>query len=234
MTRDEKHHRAVRSFVRRAGRMTASQERALEALWPKFGIEYSPEEIDLETVFGRRADTVLEIGFGNGDSLVAAAAARPELNFLGIEVHEPGVGHCLIGIRESAIGNLRIIAHDAVEVLQNQLTAGCLARINLLFPDPWPKKRHHKRRIIQAPFLALTARALSEGGSLYIATDWKNYAEHIDETLGDCACFKLHERREHGGDHPLDRVSTKFEKRGLGKGHRIWDWQYLRTGVPAD
>ena len=234
MTADEKHHRTIRSFVRRAGRMTASQERALEMLWPEYGIEYTAEELDFEKVFGRRADTVLEIGFGNGDSLVAAAAAHPERDFIGIEVHEPGIGHCLIGIREAAIDNLRVIAHDAVEVLQNQIAAGSLARINLLFPDPWPKKRHHKRRIVQAAFLELAGRALRGGGSLYVATDWQNYAEHIDELLADTPLFELDERREHCGDRPLDRATTKFEKRGLGKGHAIWDWHFLRTGENAN
>ena len=231
MTTDEKHHRTIRSFVRRTGRMTASQERALETLWPKYGIDYSVEEIDFESVFGRRADTVLEIGFGNGDSLVAAAAAHPEQDFVGIEVHEPGIGHCLIGIRDSALENLRIIAHDAMEVLRHQIPAASLSRINLLFPDPWPKKRHHKRRIVQAPFLELAARGLQIGGSLYIATDWENYAEHIDEVLAHCPLFELAERREHGGDHPLDRATTKFEKRGLGKGHGIWDWHFRRAGA---
>jgi len=136
MSKGEKHHRTIRSFVRRAGRMTASQERALETLWPKFGIEYSPQEIDFENLFGRRADTVLEVGFGNGDSLVAAAVSHSEQYFISIDVHEPGIGHCLIGMRESGIGNVRIIAHDAMEVLRNQVAAGSLARINLLFPDP--------------------------------------------------------------------------------------------------
>lgn len=233
MTANEKRHRTIRSFVRRTGRVTASQARALETLWPLFGIEYSAEEIEFSTVFGRDADIVLEIGFGNGDSLVAAAAAHPEQDFVGIEVHEPGIGHCLIGIREAGIQNLRIIAHDAVEVLQHQVSPGSLARINLLFPDPWPKKRHHKRRMVQAPFLRLAARTLRNRGALYIATDWENYAAHIDEVLAACPYFELVERREHGGDRPLDRTGTKFEKRGLGKGHRIWDWHFRRSDVTA-
>ena len=221
--------RAIRSFVRRAGRMTASQQRALDELWPEFGVEYADMPLDFGQLFGRSAPVVLEIGFGNGESLVTAAAARPDLDFLGIEVHEPGVGHCLIRIRQAGIGNLRLIAHDAMEVLNKQIPPASLSRINLLFPDPWPKKRHHKRRIVQAPFLDLAARALEPGGSLYIATDWLNYAEHIDDVLASRDDFGLVERREHGGDAPLDRASTKFEARGLRRGHRIWDWHFIRA-----
>ena len=220
--------RTVRSFVRRAGRMTASQERALDRLWPVYGVDFEESMLDLARLFGREAPRVLEIGFGNGDTLVLAAADHPELDFIGIEVHEPGVGHCLIGAREAGLENLRIIAHDAMEVLQHQLPDGSLSRINLYFPDPWPKKRHHKRRIVQAPFLDLAARKLGRGGALHIATDWENYAAHIDETMAGREDFRLEERREHSGDRPLDRHTTKFERRGLGKGHRIWDWRFIR------
>ena len=211
MTDVPKKDRAIRSFVRRAGRMTASQQRALDELWPEFGIEYADTPLDFGQIFGRSAPVVLEIGFGNGDSLVTAAAARPDLDFLGIEVHEPGVGHCLIRIRQAGIGNLRLIAHDAMEVLNRQIPPASLSRINLLFPDPWPKKRHHKRRIVQAPFLDLAARALEPGGSLYIATDWLNYAEHIDDVLASRDDFGL------------------VERRGLRRGHRIWDWRFVRA-----
>ena len=220
--------RTVRSFVRRAGRMTASQERALDTLWPVYGVGFEESMLDLARLFGRDAPRVLEIGFGNGDTLVLAAADHPELDFIGIEVHEPGVGHCLIGAREAGVENLRIIAHDAMEVLQHQLPDGSLSRVNLYFPDPWPKKRHHKRRIVQAPFLDLAARKLERGGALHIATDWENYAMHIDETMAAREDFRLEERREHYGDRPLDRYTTKFERRGLGKGHRIWDWRFIR------
>jgi tRNA (guanine-N7-)-methyltransferase len=220
--------RTIRSFVRRAGRMTASQEKALAELWPVYGIDYSGSPLDFDAIFGRSADRVLEIGFGNGESLVQAAAAQPELDYVGIEVHEPGVGHCMIRAREAGIANLRIIVHDAIDVLRYQVGDGALARINLLFPDPWPKKRHHKRRIVQPGFLSLAAAKLAAGGELYIATDWENYAEHIDETLAACPEFRLDERREHVGDRPLDRRTTKFETRGLRKGHRIWDWRFIR------
>jgi len=221
--------RTIRSFVRRTGRMTASQERALEELWPRYGIDYENSPLDLREIFGRVADLTLEIGFGNGDTLVLAATDKPDQDFIGVEVHEPGVGHCLIQANRAGIDNLRVISHDAIEVLQNQVPDAGLARINLLFPDPWPKKRHHKRRIIQPSFLALAADKLQAGGALYIATDWEGYAEHIDEVLELSKDFELAERREHGGDSPLDRHTTKFETRGLRKGHRIWDWHFQKA-----
>ena len=220
--------RTIRSFVRRAGRMTASQQRALDELWPVFGVDYDESLLKFEELFGRRADVVLEIGFGNGETLVEQAAAAPEKDFVGIEVHEPGVGHCLLKAQEAGIRNLRLIAHDAIEVLRHQVPAGSLSRLNLYFPDPWPKKRHHKRRIVRPDFLDLVADRLAPGGALHIATDWANYAEHIDETLSQTARFTCAERREHDGDEPLDRPQTKFERRGLRKGHRIFDWCYLR------
>lgn len=226
---DSEHRRAVRSYVRRAGRLTASQQRALDELWPEFGIDDTYRPLDLDAIFGRPAPRVLEIGFGNGDTLVDMAAADPDSDYLGIEVHQPGIGHCLIRIREAVITNLRLIDRDAIEVLDAAIPEGALSRINLYFPDPWPKKRHHKRRIVQGRFLALSARALVCGGSLHIATDWADYAEHIDETLANFDGFSLDERREHGGDAPLDRPVTKFELRGLKRGHRIVDWRYSRS-----
>ncbi len=227
---DKTHRRTVRSFVKRAGRRTASQEKALLALWPTWGIDYEATPLDLDAVFGRSAPRVLEIGFGNGDSLVEMAAADPDTDYLGVEVHEPGIGHCLIRMSEAGVSNLRLIMHDAIDVLEHQLQEASLDRINLYFPDPWPKKRHHKRRIINPPFLALAANRLKPGGRLHIATDWENYAEHIDETLARAPGFELDERREHDGSQPLDRPATKFEARGLRLGHRIWDWRFRRSG----
>jgi tRNA (guanine-N7-)-methyltransferase len=220
------HRRTIRSFVRRTGRLTGSQQRALDELWPDFGLEYDACEIDLVSTYGRTAPVVLEIGFGNGDTLVQQASDHPEADFIGIEVHEPGVGHCLLKARDAAITNLRIVMHDAIEVLENQVPNNCLSRVNLYFPDPWPKKRHHKRRIVQASFLDLVADRLTAGGELHIATDWAGYAEHIDEVLEHSDRFTCIERREHDGDNPLDRPRTKFERRGLGKGHRIVDWRF--------
>ena len=218
--------RRVRSFVRRAGRLTTSQQRALEQDWPAFGIEFDGKALNLDDVFGRSAARVLEIGFGNGETLVQQASADAARDYIGIEVHDPGIGHCLIAARSADVSNLRLIAHDAIEVLEEQLQPDTLQRINLYFPDPWPKKRHHKRRIVQPAFLALCADRLESGASLHIATDWANYAEHIDEMLEASSLFRCVERREHGGDEPLDRPQTKFERRGLKKGHRIWDWRF--------
>jgi tRNA (guanine-N7-)-methyltransferase len=225
---DSKNKRPIRSFVRRAGRLTPSQRRALDDLWPEWGVEFSPAALDLDALFGRRAPRVLEIGFGNGETLVLQAAEQPQQDFIGIEVHEPGVGHCLLALRDAGITNLRLIAHDAIDVLQAQIPPASLRRINLYFPDPWPKKRHHKRRILQPPFIELCAGRLVPGGSLHIATDWADYAEHIDDTMTAAAQFACAERREHDGVAPLDRPVTKFERRGLGKGHRIWDWRFER------
>ncbi len=226
----ERQQRTVRSFVKRTGRMTPSQERALRELWPRFGIdELSGEMHELDAVFGRSAPRVLEIGFGNGDSLVELAKEHPELDFLGIEVHEPGVGHCLLEIERSGVENLRLLKRDAIDVLRTELPDRSLARINLYFPDPWPKKRHHKRRIVNREFLELVAEKLVDSGHLHIATDWENYAAHIDETLSQSAAFDLVERRVHDGADPLDRPATKFEARGVRLGHRIWDWRFVRT-----
>ena len=220
--------RTIRSFVRRTGRVTPSQERALHEFWGRYGVDFQEAPLNLEQIFGRKAERVLDIGFGNGESLVAAALDYPKMDFLGIEVHEPGAGHCLLAAHDADIHNLRIVVHDAMEVMHHQLENASLSRINLLFADPWPKKRHHKRRIVNPPFLNLAAAKLAIGGTLHIATDWENYAEHIDEVLGTRQDFRLDERREHHGDQPLDRHTTKFETRGLRRGHQIWDWRFIR------
>lgn len=228
MTEHNPPQRTIRSFVRRTGRITPSQQRALQDDWDRYGLSYEPRALPLDDVFGRSAGKVLEIGFGNGETLVKAAVEHPELDYIGIEVHEPGVGHCILKAGEADIDNLRVIIHDALEVLRDQIADNELSRINLLFPDPWPKKRHHKRRLINKPFLDLAAGKLTRGGALYLATDWENYAEHIDEVMQSCADYALVERRKHVGDQPLDRHMTKFEKRGLKRGHSIWDWHFER------
>jgi tRNA (guanine-N7-)-methyltransferase len=205
--------------------MTPGQTRALQELWPRYGIDMDADDLDLNAIFGRAADKVLEIGFGNGASLVQMALENPQLDFVGIEVHQPGVGHCLIAADSAGLENLRVIIQDAIDVLRQQVRDSSLARVNLLFPDPWPKKRHHKRRIVQTGFLELLAAKLDAGGAVHVATDWENYAEHIDEVIASSPHFALAERREHAGDQPLARPRTKFEARGLRKGHRIWDWR---------
>lgn len=221
--------RSIRSFVRRAGRLTVSQQRALDELWPEFGVAFGDEALCFAELFGRSAPVVLEIGFGNGETLVQQAAEHPEFDFLGIEVHEPGIGHCLIKARDAGITNLRLIRHDAIEVLDLMVPPASLARVNLYFPDPWPKKRHHKRRIVQLPFLDLVADRLAPGGSLNVATDWENYAEDIEAKIQESGRFRCAEKRVHGGDEPLDRPGTKFERRGLRHGHRIRDWRFVHA-----
>jgi tRNA (guanine-N7-)-methyltransferase len=220
--------RTIRSFVRRTGRLTPSQQRALDELWPQYGVDTKAAPLNLDDLFGRIAPRVLEIGFGNGETLAQQASENPDLDFIGIEVHEPGVGHCLLKARDAGVSNLRLIKHDAIEVLERQIPPLSLQRINIYFPDPWPKKRHHKRRLLQPSFLVLLHDRLETGGTLHVATDWANYAEHIDEVFASVDLFDCDERREHDGDRPLDRPSTKFEKRGLKKGHRIVDWRFTK------
>ncbi len=224
-------HRPIRSYVRRAGRLTSSQQRALDELWPEYGIEFAPQLLNFDSIFKRAAPRVFEIGFGNGESLVQLAIDDPASDFLGVDVHDPGIGHCLIAAHDARVTNLRLISHDAVDVLEMQIPSDSLSRINLYFPDPWPKKRHHKRRIIQPEFLKLCASRLESNGSLHIATDWANYAEHIDEVLGDFSGFDCTERLEHDGDRPVARTATKFERRGVRHGHRIWDWRFVRIDL---
>jgi len=228
-SQENRRHRTIRSFVRRAGRLTPSQQRALTELWPRYGADAASDELEFGALFGRDAPVVLEIGFGNGETLVQQAIEHPEWNFLGIEVHEPGIGHCLLHARDAGLSNLKLINHDAIEILRDQVPENSLHRINVYFPDPWPKKRHHKRRMFQPDFLKLVHSRLAGDGSLHIATDWANYAEHIDEVTRNSGLFDCAERREHDGDRPLDRPRTKFEQRGLRKGHRIVDWRFTKT-----
>ena len=220
--------RTIRSFVRRTGRLTDAQRKALQSEWPNYGLEHGETPFDFDTIFARKAPRVLEIGFGNGETLVQQASDDPTRDYIGIEVHEPGVGHCLLKARQEGINNLRVIVHDAVEVLQRQIPVASLTRINLYFPDPWPKKRHHKRRIVQESFINLIAPRLVDGGRLYIATDWADYAEQIDAVVTGSNRFECATRRVHDGDRPLQRPRTKFEMRGLRKGHKICDWCFTK------
>lgn len=216
-------HRAVRSFVLRAGRITVAQRRALEELWPRYGIDFSPAPIDLDQVFARRAPRVMEIGFGDGELLAATAQLEPGTDFLGVEVHEPGVGHCLLLLEKLRLTNVRLIRHDAVEVLQSQIPAGSLQEVKLLFPDPWPKKRHHKRRIVQPDFVRLVATRLAPGGLLHIATDWAPYAEHI------CAVLDAEIAFEEAPPGPATRPPTRFERRGERLGHEVFEKTWRRS-----
>jgi tRNA (guanine-N7-)-methyltransferase len=217
----------IRSFVLRAGRITGAQKRALEELLPRYGIPFAPGPLDLDRCFGRAAPRVLEIGFGNGDTLVELAAAAPDRDFIGVEVHPPGVGHCLLEIESRGLRNVRVIAHDAVEVLSQQVAPASLDEVLLYFPDPWPKKRHHKRRIVQPEFAALVADRLKPGGSFKLATDWEPYAAWMLEVLG--ASPELENVALHGGCvEPPGRSATRFENRGRRLGHAVFDLEFRR------
>ena len=220
--------RSIRSFVIRAGRLTDAQRRALEELWPRFGLEFDAQLLDLDAVFGRRAPRVVEIGFGNGEHLAAMAAQRPEHDFLGIEVHPPGVGRLLLALAATNLHNVRVSAHDAVEVLETQIPHDSLDEVQILFPDPWHKKRHHKRRLIQSPFADCVARRLKTGGLLRLATDWEPYAEHMRQVLD--ASLLLENVASGGGflEGLRERAPTRFERRGERLGHAIRELAYRR------
>ncbi len=224
----ESARRAVRSYVVRGGRITAAQERALAELWPAFGLDYSPQPLQLQQLYGRDAPCTLEIGFGNGSHLIARAAAEPERNFLGVEVHRPGVGHLLLAAGAAGVANLRVICHDAVDVLREQIPPAALDEIEILFPDPWPKKRHHKRRMIQLPFVELAASRLVSGGRLHLATDWEPYAAHMLEVLAQCAALTNCSADGTYVERPATRAATRFERRGQRLGHTVRDLEFRR------
>jgi len=218
--------RAIRSFVLRAGRMGSGQVKALETLGPRFVLPYRPERLDLDKAFGRHAPTILEIGFGMGGATAEIAAARPQDDFIGIEVHTPGVGALLQRIEERGLTNLRLVQHDAVEVLRDMIAPGSLAGIHVYFPDPWHKKKHNKRRLIQAPFVRELAARLAPGGYLHCATDWQPYAEQMLEILG--AEPTLANTASGYAERPDWRPLTKFENRGIKLGHGVWDLVFTR------
>jgi tRNA (guanine-N7-)-methyltransferase len=221
--------RSVRSFVLRSGRATAGQQRALAELWPKYGVEFSSTTLDLQTLFGRTAPCMLEIGFGAGEALLEFATAHPEVDCIGIEVHRPGVGRLLLGAEAASLRNLRVICHDAVEVLQQQLAPASVALVHIFFPDPWPKKRHHKRRLIQPAFVELLAKAIAPAGTLRLATDWEPYAQHMREVLDASAAFVNVAADAGFVARPAERTLTRFERRGQRLGHGVWDLEYRRT-----
>ena len=224
--------RRIRSFARRQGRLTEGQQRALDQLWPVFGIE-PDQSLDLEALFGRVAPLTLEIGFGNGESLASMAEATPELNFLGIEVHRPGVGHLLYELQRRQIDNVRVWRHDAVDILTSQLPDQCLDRVLVFFPDPWPKRKHHKRRLIRDEFVVLLAKKLKPGGLLHLATDWDHYARHMLNTLEASPVFHNLAGPGQFAERPACRPETRFEARGRQLGHRVRDMLFQRV-QPAD
>jgi tRNA (guanine-N7-)-methyltransferase len=220
--------RRIRSFVRRQGRLTKGQQHALDNYWPVMGVEYQPEPVDLVGLFGRESPVVLEIGFGMGASLVTMAQNNPAQDFLGIEVHSPGVGACLSSAQETGVENLRVMCHDAVDVLEKMIPDNSLRMVQLFFPDPWHKARHNKRRIVQAPFAELVMRKLKLGGVFHMATDWEAYAEHMLEVMNSIAGYKNQSETQDYVPRPESRPLTKFEQRGQRLGHGVWDLMFER------
>lgn len=224
---DPTEHR-IRSFVTRAGRLSTAQAKAIETLGPRFCIPYVKQSLDLDQCFGRPAPTILEIGFGMGDTTAAIAAAMPDRNFIGVEVHTPGVGSLLKQIGERELTNLRIIQHDAVEVLNHMIAPQTLAGVHVFFPDPWHKARHNKRRIVQTPFVELVLRKLKTGGVFHMATDWQPYAEHMLEVMNGVAGYRNLSSDNDYVPRPDSRPLTKFELRGQRLGHGVWDLMFER------
>lgn len=225
---DNRPHRRIRSFVLRMGRMTAGQQRALDELWPRFGVDFTPTPLDLDVLFGRRAPRVIEIGFGTGEALFAYAQTHPDVDCLGIEVHRPGAGHVLLQVETASATNVRVSCHDAVEVLSQQIPAASIDAVHIFFPDPWHKKRHHKRRLIQPEFAHLVARVLKPQGMLRLATDWQDYAEHMRAVLDAHPDFANAADASGYVPRPDDRPLTRFERRGHRLGHGMWDMAYRR------
>lgn len=216
--------RPIRSFVRRPGRLTGAQAKALEELWPTYGIELR-QLSRYELIFGRTAPVVAEVGFGNGESLAELAHRHPDIDYLGIEVHEPGIGHLLLLAQRLELSNLRVVRADAAQLLRELPRAG-LAAVNLFFPDPWPKKRHHKRRLVQPVFLQQVARVLVPQGLFHFASDWSDYVEHVIEVAEESVCFSRVESADVAYGALAERPETKFERRGLRLGHSITDLYY--------
>ena len=220
--------RHVRSFVRRIGRITPAQQRAFDAHWADYGIDYSGAVLDFTALFERDAPLVLEIGFGNGEQLLHASMTEPNSNFIGIEVHTPGVGRLMNGLAAEGVRNTRLYADDAVDVLRDEIAPDSLAEVRIYFPDPWPKARHNKRRLIQPELVALIASRLQRGGMLHLATDWEAYAEHMREVLEASTGFTNVESPGAAVERPAWRIQTHFEQRGRKLGHGVWDFIYRR------
>lgn len=223
--------RPVRSYVRRGGRVTPAQKKALDDYWPSFGVEYADSPVDFDKLFGRTSLRVLEIGFGNGDCLLDLAERFKDVDFIGIDVHEPGVGRMLNEIAKTRLSNVRLFCHDAVEVIRDQVPGASLAGVNLFFPDPWPKKRHHKRRLVQKDFVQLVAARLRAGGFFHVATDWSEYADQIRDTVNACRHFSNVSPTGGCIDRPGTRPVTRFERRGKELGLEVRDLLYLRNSL---
>lgn len=221
--------RKIRSFVKREGRLTKGQAKAIEQCWPTMGLEHQNGLLDFSAIFARQAPVVLEIGFGMGKSLVAMATAEPDKDFIGIEVHRPGVGACLAEAQAANISNLRVYEHDAVEVLADCIPDASLSRVQLFFPDPWHKKRHHKRRIVNPDFVQTLRHKLLEGGVFHMATDWQNYAEKMLEVMSQAQGYQNLSAHNDYVPRPDHRPLTKFEQRGQRLGHGVWDLMFTRT-----
>lgn len=224
----QKTFRKIQSFVRREGRMTPSQTRALDELWVKYGLNLDDGLLDIDAVFGEKKPLVLEIGFGMGEGLLQYAQQEPDKHFIGIEVHRPGVGALLNNADKAGVNNLRVFKDDAIDVLTRCIPDASLSRLQLFFPDPWHKKRHHKRRIVSPGFLALVAQKLQVGGVLHMATDWANYAEHMLEVANACPLFQNLSAAHDYIARPESRPLTKFEQRGLRLGHEVFDLQFAK------
>jgi tRNA (guanine-N7-)-methyltransferase len=227
--KENKHLRSIRSFVKREGKLTKGQQQAIAQLWPRFGVDLGAELLVFDQLFNRSAPTVLEIGFGNGVSLADMAEASPQRNFFGIEVHSPGVGSLLVQVKKRELENVRVSRDDAVLVLDQQIADVSLDRVQIFFPDPWHKKRHHKRRLIQADFVRHLLTKLKPNGHLHIATDWQNYAEHCLAVLTENP--ELNNTANDYAAKPAYRPSTKYEERGRRLGHGVWDIVFTKVVV---
>ncbi|MBT8119343.1 MAG: tRNA (guanosine(46)-N7)-methyltransferase TrmB [Gammaproteobacteria bacterium] len=219
-------HREIKSFVLRQGRLTAAQQSALQNHWQDYGIDYCEQLLDFKTLFDNDNEVILEIGFGNGESLLQQAITQPQYNFIGIEVHAPGVGHLIHEAQTRDVHNIRVIRHDAVEVLQQQIADASITQLQLFFPDPWHKKRHHKRRIMKPAFIELVNQKLKTGGFFHMATDWQHYAEQMLEEMDNSDRFRNISGQGNYSKTRGARCETKFERRGIRLGHGVWDLIY--------
>jgi tRNA (guanine-N7-)-methyltransferase len=226
---DHTKYREIKSFVLRQGRLTAAQQHALDNYWLDYGIDYSDQVLSFKELFGNSNDVIVEIGFGNGESLLQQAIKQPEYNFIGIEVHGPGLGHLIHNAHKEGLQNLKVIRHDAVEVLKQQIADLSIRRLQLFFPDPWHKKRHHKRRIINSDFISLVHSKLKSDGLFHMATDWQHYAEQMLEQMDRSVCFQNTAGAGHFSPDKGWRCETKFERRGIKLGHGVWDLIYKKS-----